>query len=219
MAEFEDNEDFDFEDEDLFGESDYEDEDEDEDESDESEEDVDLENLQQLLDEGLEPRKKRKNMNPNSLANLRRGGVENHIKKDKLSKREAEIKRRMDKMGEDPLEYYRNALTRNLIQEEINLEELQSDLAVENVKSSQQKIRNMIYSTVQSLLLLGDALKAQPKQNKIEDKKSLSALAQMFEEFRKTLPPDQANSAEKFRLELEKMREEYKENIEKGETK
>lgn len=214
MAEFDDE--FDFDDEELFGEDSQEDDYED---SEDDSEDLDLENLQELLDEGLEPRKKRKNMNPNSLANLKRGGVENHIKTDKIAKRDAEIKKRMEKMGEDPLDYYRNALTRNLIQEEINLEDLQRDLATENVKSNQQRIRNMIYSTTQSLLLLGDALKAQPKQNKTEDKKSLSALAQMFEEFRKTLPPDQANNAEKFRLELEKMREEYKDSLEKGDTK
>ena len=218
MARFDDEEDddLDFEDDDFFSESES---DDDEDEESEDSDEVSLDNLQELLEEGLEPRKPKRNMNPRSIANLKRGGVENHIKKDKISKRETEILRRVAKMNEDPLDYYRHALTRNLVQEEFNLEELQNDLATENVKSNQQRIRAMIYTTTQSLLLLGDALKAQPKQNKIEDKKSLSALAQMFEEFRKTLPPEHANHADKFREQLEQMREEYKENLEKGETR
>lgn len=210
-----DDEIYDFDDEDEILEDSYGNETHDEEDS----EDIDLDELQDLLEEGLEPRAPKRKMNPNSLANLRRGGIDDHIKKDKMSKREEEIRRRVEKMNEDPIEYYKNALVQNLIKEEMNLEELQTDLSSESVKSNQQRLRNMIYSTTQSLLLLGDALKAQPKQNKVEDKNSLSALAQMFEEFRKTLPPDQANNANNFREEIERMREEYQKNLENGEFK
>lgn len=192
--------------------------------SDESDEEIsdqsllDLENIKELLDEGLEPRPKR-NMNPNSLANLKKGGIEGNLKRDEVSKRDSEVKKRLELMGLDPIDYYRKSLMTNLIKEEINLEDLQENLVTKQSSSDQQRIRQMIYTTTQSLLLLGDALKVQAKQNKVEDKKSVSSIAEAFEEFRKSLPPEQANHADKFRDEIERLRLETRENMEKGETK
>lgn len=180
--------------------------------------DLDFSELQDLLEEGLEPKKPKRKMNPNSLNNLRRGGIDENIKKDKLSKREEEIKKRMDRLAEDPVAYYKETLMRNLIKEEINLEELQDDLATEYVKGNQQKLRQMIYSTIQSLLLIGDAMKAMPKQNKEEDRKSVAASAQVLDEFRKTLDPKIANNPDKLRAEIEKLRQEEKGKLDRGET-
>jgi|ERR1035437_474675 hypothetical protein len=190
----------------------------DDEDPDENSMDSGLDDIQSLLDEGLEPRKPKRNMNPKSIANLRQGGIETNIKKDKLSKRDEEIDRRVIEMAEDPIEYYKKALMRNLIKEEINLEELQADLVNESAKSNQQKIRAMIYSNTQTFLLIGDAMKVQAKQNKVEDKKSVSAMSQVAEEFRKTLSPEEANNPDLLRAAIEQMRKDVESSLARGDT-
>ena len=117
-----------------------EDEDNEEDYLEDEEDDFsDLDNIDDLLDEGLNPPPRKRQMNPNSLANLKRGGIDQSIKKNSVESRKKNVEERLSKIKEDPVEYYKNSLLKNLLNEEMNLEDLHQDLVSEHAKSNQIK--------------------------------------------------------------------------------
>lgn len=180
-------------------------------------EEEDLKLLDSLLREGLErPRPKHK-MNPKSLENLRRGGIVENIKQDKIEKRKEDISARLERMRQDPVGYTRDMLMENFIKEQMNLEEMHDEYAKTEIISNQAKIRDMMFKAYQSVNILADSLKAQPKQHQDGDKASVANKANAFEEFRKTMDPSTANSSELLAAKLEEEREAMRKALEEGE--
>ena len=185
---------------------------------------LDMELLDNLLSEGLDIKKPKKNMNPNSLDNLKKGNIKNP---DEKKLRAEEIEKSVQKEAAELLSdqdnligYYQKILTESLVKERIILNELYDSLLSEK---KSQKEKNMITKQISTIhnniSILGDALKAQPKQHEGTRESNPATISQKLEEIRRNQPSEIATSPDAFKKKLEELKEQQRKNLESGDSK